>query len=227
MPEVTFNPELLPDDSPLFKSGKRKLRKRVKRLLKQRILPSRGVPKLGENGYGRTAFVLDENPIRNTELFNSVADEIEFFPESYDQGRWGFVVDQTSEAETLCGTAFCIAGHGVHRTGWVPFRGINDWYELWLPEVIEARSAITVNIAAAHEYGLTSKEQSLLFNERWLPAIGMTVPEALRALGSGADLFAVTDEQFLNGELDEYGQDVLRQEYALRGEIQTTQSQTP
>ena len=180
MPEITINFDELPDDHPVFVDYKRTVDERVARLMK--TLPSRGPVPVDYFEYGPF--------VRNAELFNAIADELELFPESYDQDVWGTRLEEHAD-ETLCGTAFCIAGHGVHRTGWdTP---VHDWFMVKHPNHPDAGN-INTSKQAAYELGLNGHESSELFDSDWLPEHGYTVSDALRALANGADIEDVTRE---------------------------------
>lgn len=180
MSEVTLKPEQLGTNHPaVTKSGN--WTARAKRLLRNRTVRSRG-PKIPFNGRSR--------PVRNTELFYRIADEIEVFPEEYKQGEWF-----TPRDAAPCGTAFCIAGHSAHLTGWVPAKtsgGQRDWTFL-SPSVLHLGEVFTCSSVGRHELGLTWNESSILFDGMWIPAEGLSVPDALRALGDGAPIQEVTD----------------------------------
>lgn len=92
--------------------------------------------------------------IRNRELFDKIADQIEQHPETYDQNHY------------RCGTAHCVAGHAVAISG----LEMSQW---------------DTEAAARELLGLTDDEGDTLFNMYWRPPAGMTVPEALRAIGRG------------------------------------------
>lgn len=102
-------------------------------------------------------------------LMNQVADHIEAFPERYDQEVYWIT--------TECGTVGCIAGWADRLSGY------DD--PLVAPSNAEER------------LGLTLDEGSVLFDEAWRPAEGLTVPDALRKLAGGADLEDVTHEDFV------------------------------
>ncbi len=117
---------------------------------------------------------------RNTELFDEIADVIEAHPESYNQGTWG------------CGSAFCVAGHAASLSGCKASTGESLAYiippeddDTELP--LDNDGEITLNLWASKKLGLDYREDRL-FDSEWLPPVGMTVPEALRAIGRGADI---------------------------------------
>lgn len=63
----------------------------------------------------------------NSELLLQIADMIEQYPESYDQGTWGTFnsPDRTRNfdldlVDTGCGTSMCIAGWAAFLTDWHP-----------------------------------------------------------------------------------------------------------
>lgn len=161
------------------------------------------------------------DPIRNTELFLAIADFIEMFPESYNQEVWGDDIE--GENAPPCGTAFCIAGHAGHETGWLP-RTIDR------PSgKVEHDYCVVRNLKAPQhgfksvesigrlELGLTAQEADVLFNELWRPVD--TVAGALRDLAWGA---RVSDVTYGWSEWDDDDPHPLDTEYANRGEIQIT-----
>lgn len=183
MPEITINFDELPDYHPVFVDYKRTVDERVARLMK--TLPSRGPVPVDYFEYGPF--------VRNAELFKLIADELELFPESYNQEAWGSEIeDQDEAAQTLCGTAFCIAGHGVHRTGWTS-HSPTDWYMVHHPDNTDTIGRST-SMQAAYELGLTQREAAILFSSEWLPEYGYTVSDALRALANGAEIDEVTSD---------------------------------
>ncbi len=117
--------------------------------------------------------------MRNTELFDLIADTIEKRPESYNQSSWG------------CGTSFCVAGHAAALSGCKPTAF--DWEYILPPENDDTglegddEGEIYVETWAAKKLGL-STDDCELFDCSWEPPEGMTVPEALRAIGRGADI---------------------------------------
>ncbi len=102
---------------------------------------------------------------RNTGLFNRIADAIELRPESHNQKSWG------------CGTAFCIAGYAAHLEG--------------------CKSTIKLEVVenwASEALGLNGDDEGL-FEGDWTPPKGMTVPEALRAIGRGAEINVYEEDE--------------------------------
>lgn len=141
-----------------------------------------------------------DDPVRNTELFLRIADHVEMFPETYNQEVWGDDIKDEEPHLPACGTAFCIAGHASHETGWKPRKLTNsyndridiDYAAESHPEAPHA-GLMTASTIGAYELGLTTRESSFLFDESWLPRDGMTVPQALRALAWGATVLSVSD----------------------------------
>jgi hypothetical protein len=94
---------------------------------------------------------------RNTELFDRIADRIEERPDLHNQGVYGFGGG--------CDTPHCIAGWAVALSGGVVTGGADT----------DARALLKLN----------HREAGRLFSHRWKPHGGLTVPEALRAIGRG------------------------------------------
>lgn len=178
MPDVTLKPSDLPERH-AARTPSGRWTARARRLLRNRTIRSRGrdIP---------SPTLTPGDPVRNTALFYRIADEIEVFPEEYDQGEWGIC---TSEA-TPCRTAFCIAGHAAHFTGWRDDAG--DWANVWHPS--RKQVSVPVDWVARHELGLTDAESRILFSGGWEPCSDLTVSDALRLLGDGADVLSVTED---------------------------------
>lgn len=129
--------------------------------------------------------------IRNRELFRKIADTIEKDPKSYNQQDWG------------CGTSFCVAGHAAHLSGCKPSY-VNDdgseaWDECFPPdnETVDVSScdhttygAVDTGDYAILKLGISDDDSDVLFGKGWVPPEGMTVPDALRAIGDGAEIDA-------------------------------------
>jgi len=200
MPEVTLQiKDLDPTHPAVTKNGR--WTAAAKRILERKSMPSRY----------RSDRQPSENPVRNTKLFNRIAEYIEVFPEAHNQGAWG-----TARDKTPCGTAFCIAGHAVHETNWNPEMKYG-WEEVLRPSMVNPWA---VEEAAALELGITRVEWSVLFSGGWKPKSGMTVPEALRALGNGERVDSVTSATTLNGL--GYLADDLEYHYNRRSKIRVT-----
>jgi hypothetical protein len=157
--------------------------------------------------------------VRNTALFYRIAKMQETFPESHNQKNWG-----QAKPEAPCGTAFCIAGHAVHETGWnAAAEGdissqnwrLSPWREVIRPK---GTKAFDILDAAKLELGLTQPEQHVLFSEGWEPKVGYTVASALRAIGDGARIQDVThsDSMGITNKAP------LKRHYAKRGKIRVT-----
>lgn len=172
MPEVTLKKKDLPKGHPALTS-EGKWKPEAKALLKRHLIPSR--ISVGES----------DDPIRNTQLFYRVAAFLELFPESYNQSTWG---EEYDHELTPCGTAFCIAGHAVHETGWNATVDY-DWTLVQRPGLDKT---LYSSRAALVELGLTDIEADLLFSSSWRPSEEFTVPEALRMLGDGECLSEIT-----------------------------------
>lgn len=184
MPEVLYStPEELaahlPEGHPALKKDG-KLKKRALAVWNRRVLPSR---------YGQNILDEDNFPIRNTDLFEAIADEIKFFPDSYDQEQWG----EDVEKPTLCGTAFCVAGHAGHLTGWHPTEDPYDEDTLNFEELWSRGAKVDAPSVGSIELGLTNIEANILFVGNWQPIEELSVHKALRKLGKGAKLSDVTD----------------------------------
>ena len=190
MPEVTLKASELRKNHPaLTKNGK--LKAKARKILQSRVMRSRiSVADMEKSFYGGMEIKTVENPVRNTELFERIADEIEFFPESYDQQSWGMMIEGAKAKQTACGTAFCIAGHASHLTGWLPLHP-GEWDNVVRPK---GKDHVEVGAAARRELGLTDAEAEFLFDGDWKPKRKYTVPEALRAIGNGADILSVTNK---------------------------------
>jgi hypothetical protein len=198
-----------------------KLKKKAKEILFAEPLPSRidSVPDLDS--------LEAESPVRNTELFLRIADHIEMFPETYNQEVWGDVVEDANEElkETPCGTAFCIAGHAGHESGWGP--GSTYVWDAWeLKKVLAPtwdllrmgdRHELSAPVVGRYELGLTAREAGVLFDENWSPYEDITVPEALRALAYGERVDVVSEAGY--DDDDPYDLD---SEYARRGHVPIT-----
>jgi hypothetical protein len=144
-----------------------------------------------------------DNPVRNTELFYRIADMIEYFPEMYDQSVWG------EEAPgTPCGTAFCIAGHAAHETGFIAptrtygSRVTQDWINVEFAVDDDTVVTETTPTIGRLELGLTPAEAEYLFHEDWCPVDGITVPEALRMIGRGEYISEVSESYHYREELE-------------------------
>lgn len=168
-------------------TAKGNLTKKAKTILARKPFKSR-------NRRGR---FISKSPVRNTELFYHIADIVETFPERYDQETWVNVVDKN--APYMCGTHACIAGNALLATEGYKM-GKTYWGEDFIaPEIpgnfnntVEPNAAVETN--AAIELGLTGLEAENLFGREWLPANGLSVAQALRALGDGARVEDVTNE---------------------------------
>lgn len=215
MPETTLTPNKLPANHPALTSTG-KFTAQAKRILSRKAFKSRyhAKYKIPFSQYLNTA----QNPVRNTALFERIAKILETFPEIYNQKNWG-----QAKPEAPCGTAFCIAGHAVHETGWNPaFSGDitspywmnSPWREVARPKV---QSAIEIMSAARLELGLTEAEQKILFASDWRPISG-SASDALRAIGNGAQIQTVTNMTTVS----RYDRGDLEKDYAKRGKIRTT-----
>ena len=199
---------ILPEEHPARKGDR--LKNKALRVLTRSALPSR-VTALPPDVDLRAVVEADKNPVRNTELFDRIADAIDYFPEAYYQGDWG----RTASASPMCGTAFCIAGHGAHETGWKPDAGM---YSSLRQQTEGLSYHLTTSTLATYELGLTVYECDVLFNATWTPREDLTVGEALRKIGRGALVTDVTDP--LTSSHIQLS--ALREEYNRRGEIRTT-----
>lgn len=117
---------------------------------------------------------------RNRDVIYGAADWIEQHPDRYSQHHWSDLLNE-------CGTAYCIGGTVLHLDGWEA-----DRYGVWTrdndPEIVYQ----SVPATAAALMGLPKDEASILFNHRWQPADGYTVPEALRRIADGVPVLAMT-----------------------------------
>ena len=124
---------------------------------------------------------------RNTHAFAWIANQIENHPEQYDQGVWANA--------NGCGTAYCIAGWEAVRHGWEAIitscpcdEDECDDEDVFLRhrETGEIKGNSYASDLASNTLGLSVDEQNTLFHHRWRPPSGITVPNALRAIGRGA-----------------------------------------
>lgn len=109
--------------------------------------------------------------MRNQELFNKIADQIEAHPESHDQLDWG----------NSCGTEHCIAGWAAHLSGWRPTVGRD--FVGW-DHVTKGQDSGYIWEVASDLLGVGDRER-LLFYERWTSE---DVPASLRSFGAGAEI---------------------------------------
>lgn len=108
---------------------------------------------------------------RNGDLFRKVANQIERFPDNYVQ----------------CDTRECIGGWALALSGCVyPDRRRYLWSDSASSE------DWPVHLTAQSQLGLTHEEAGILFSSIWMPADGLSVPDALRMLAGGAHINRVT-----------------------------------
>lgn len=124
----------------------------------------------------------------NAQLFNDIANMIQKQPERYDQGTWGSV----RAGRTLdCGTSHCIAGWAatlaLPREAWQPDE-YGDYDDIVTVDGLERY----IGEWAGEVLGLSEEDAERLFSGGWQPEAGMTVPDALRAIGDGVDVYDVT-----------------------------------
>jgi len=143
----------------------------------------------------------------NRELLLRVADAIEREPDSYDQAtsasyriqtRDGNIKDISPQAARAtiegleflphCGTAYCIAGHVTVQAGYA-YNLKFGWWEAGDGTYFYDGGQ---GLRAKELLGLSEPQASVLFNADWVPAEGLTVPEALRAFADGAKLSGLT-----------------------------------
>lgn len=141
---------------------------------------------------------MDEPIERNRKLFYRVAEYIETYPERYDQGEWGvdLVENEIFDGKEIsCGSHMCIAGTTAALSGYSPTvynRGFDGSQWNWVTVVDSEGTEEIVDTVAGDQLGLSKDDRNNLFMGNWRPAEGMTVPDALRALGDGADLEEVS-----------------------------------
>ena len=160
---------------------------------------------------------------RNTDLFFDIADAIEFFPDTYDQGTWGdfrpehedyvnfekqFGYDPREngaegddphwlQADVDCNTVHCVAGHAVALKGWHPtivtMVNTGETYLQW-GIVAERRNK-------SHKEGrdVTEVARTLLGitngEASWLFKTGTVLtPDMLRKFGKGTRILPVDHE---------------------------------
>lgn len=120
--------------------------------------------------------------VRNGQLFNDIADQIEEHEESYDQTSY----------VSMCGGAFCIAGHALVLAGLVQVKMLLSGGGAYLdPAPPHGRRLPTgrssyIEYLAQESLGLTKSEAIHLFAGKWTPQGKYeSVPEALRAYAKG------------------------------------------
>lgn len=119
--------------------------------------------------------------MRNTELFDKIADAIEAEPKRYNQSVFG--------VDTACGTAHCVAGWVAVLEGCKPKRKKRSEHDdYWTNLVLPNGDWGDVEQFAQEKLGLTETDADNLFDGDWHPPTGSTVPAALRAIGRGADI---------------------------------------
>lgn len=115
---------------------------------------------------------------RNLELFCKIADQIEEHPETYSQHEWA------------CGTHGCIAGWALVFSHFVLNLAELERY------IAAGRAHVAATAATAlglrYRDDLETSEAALLFNGAWEPHEGLSVPDALRKIGEGAEIRDVT-----------------------------------
>lgn len=202
MSEVTLKESDLPAGHPALGPDGH-FTERARKLLNARFVPSRVAT--------HPLAYQDGDYIRNTELFYRIADEIEVFPEEYDQEVWGTNSESLVKPYTPCGTSFCIAGHAAHMTNWVPYMESIKVVDFGRLRKARAENSMVnyfdASSIGAAELGLSSDEASVLFEERWVPDPHLTVSQALRRLGDGAPVAEVTDPDLLESLMDLQGVD--------------------
>ena len=106
---------------------------------------------------------------RNTDLFFEVAEAIEKHPQRYDQ--------RSCYGNNECGTTACIAGWTLALT---EHQG----------DLTAADRAYDSEIfsPAGDALGLSEYEAEHLFDAWWKPHDGLSVPDALRKIGEGAEI---------------------------------------
>lgn len=153
--------------------------------------------------------------MRNKELFYKVA-EMVTDEHHYNQGVWADFADgawpdnirEISQGEIVeidpCGTAACIAGNAMIAKQMVGLT-MNKWMDELEFVLNQDHSLYDKGTAirfcaptiAADLLDLELEEAAILFDEDWEPKEGLTVPDALRMLGDGADIEDVTLEDCL------------------------------
>ncbi len=114
--------------------------------------------------------------MRNTELFNRIADRIEKDPDTYNQHEWG------------CGTKFCVAGHVAVELG-CKSSGVNSFGDpIWSLIITPSGHRMATHDFARERLGLDDDDAYELFDAGWLPRDGGSVPDALRAIGRGEEI---------------------------------------
>lgn len=121
---------------------------------------------------------------RNQALFYLVAMQIEAHPETYDQmyyrsRKWSWRRMRGIQQGCIASWAAVLGG----RLRFPP-PGSRGW-----PIVVQPGEAVSAPWREAHRaLGLTLEEATILFHKNWEPPAGQTVPEALRAIGTGAPI---------------------------------------
>lgn len=232
--KATLKPSDLPEGHPAITKNRR-WTAAAKRVLNRPIIRTRY--RAGENIAPR------ENPVRNTKLFNAIANYLEVFPEAWEQSFWGKI-----KSDTPCGTAFCIAGTAAHEAGWMPdfdFRNVDleklieradlnrydtevsdynqeAWQNVTRPKGDES---IDIQDVAAFELGLTVAEREFLFSSDMHPRAGYEIHDVLRLIGRGEpleNLIYDSSDSEEDGYFTGLAVDELKAEYANGHKIRIT-----
>lgn len=158
-------------------------------------------------------------------LLNAIADLLDEFPHLHNQETW-----ESTPEDNACGTTACIAGwacilgtddfkqkemkvDGSDEKGifWVPKkRAIRDNSDLINDDLDELDAEQRISRLADWQYfgrvgaellDLDDSDSQLLFHGEGRPRRGLSVPEALREIASGADVWEVWTSE------DEYDDD--------------------
>lgn len=114
---------------------------------------------------------------RNEELFLAVAAVIEEKPNRYRQDVWYARRDR-------CGTTACIAGWAAAIA--IKNGDVNRARKAWDDPTSE--DFFDPQDVAGKALGLTDDEREKLFDGSWKPHDGLSVPDALRKIGEGAEI---------------------------------------
>lgn len=117
--------------------------------------------------------------VRNTELFEKIAAQIEEQPWRYDQETWG----EELRGQHLCTTAHCIAGWALMLSGYTFDVDDECFYDPNREEVSDEA------LEAADLLGLNLQEAKRLFHTDWMQDRESEVPDRLRGIANGAIIF--------------------------------------
>lgn len=137
--------------------------------------------------------------MRNAKLLIAVAQAIEQYPGGYNQRTWYSKLEPVGMGRAECqptGFAYCVPYvkdvAGAHACGTVAC--IAGWAVALTPlKERRLRTGESVSDAAGRLLGLDEDEKRVLFNGRWRPSEGLSVPDALRCFAAGRNVYSVTN----------------------------------